>query len=249
MFLNESGNIVNNTGNSDEATSVLGLLLVLVPVDDWELLERDTPVEGASLLVELLLELLETALLDLVLLELLQIVGEANLLPDEDAPLGQVVLPPFNGVAVVGREFVVEVVVTLTKSNKSSDGVVTRRVSVVEWLVSEPMGQGVDTEGGLLNEEDTEDTGVDETTEPVSPSNTGDKHGEDQSHEDDGLDVVAVLPDDDWVIVEVRDIGTADSLWVLLHDHPSDVGVEKALADRVWVLVSVGVSVVGPVIS
>jgi len=240
---------VDNTSNSDETTSVLGLLLVLVPVDDWELLKWDTPIEGASLLVELLLELLETTLLDLVLLELLQVVRKTKLLPDEDAPLGQVVLPPFNGVAVIGREFVVEVVVTLAKSDKGSDGVVTRRVSVVEWLVSEPMGQGVDTEGGLLNEEDTKDTGVDETTEPVSPSNTGDKHGEDHSHEDDGLDVVAVLPDDDWVVVEVGDIGTADSLWVLLHDHPSDVRVEKTLADGVWVLVGVGVSVVGTMIS
>jgi hypothetical protein len=32
-----------------------------------------------------------------------------------------------------------------------------------------------------------------------------------------------MLPDDDGVIVEVGDVGTADALWVLLHDHPSEM--------------------------
>jgi hypothetical protein len=32
-----------------------------------------------------------------------------------------------------------------------------------------------------------------------------------------------MLPNNDGVIVQVRNIGTTDTLWVLLHDHPSDV--------------------------
>jgi hypothetical protein len=85
------------------------------------------------------------------------------------------------------------------------------------------VGQGVDAEGGWLNEEDPENASVDETTHPVSPPKTSDKAREDHAHEDNGLDVVAMLPNNDWVIVQVRDIGTTNALWVLLHDHPSDV--------------------------
>jgi len=113
--------------------------------------------------------------------------------------------------------------VTLTKSDKSSNNVVTRRVAVVEWLVTEPVGQRVDAEGGLLDEEDSENASVDEAPHPVSPSKTSHKAREDHAHEDNGLNVIAMLPNNDGVIVQVRNIGTTDTLWVLLHDHPSDV--------------------------
>ena len=101
VVLDEVGNIVDNTSNSDESAAVLGFGLVIIPVDDRQLLERDTPVKSLSLLVELLLQLLETALLNLVLLELLQVVGESELLPDPDSPLGGVVLMPFDSIAVI----------------------------------------------------------------------------------------------------------------------------------------------------
>jgi len=84
VILDEVGYIVDNTGDSDESTAVLGFSLVRIPVDDRQLLERNTPIESLSLLIKLLLELLETALLDLILLELLQIECEAHLLPQPD---------------------------------------------------------------------------------------------------------------------------------------------------------------------
>jgi hypothetical protein len=116
-------------------------------------------------------------------------------------------------------------------------------------LITEPVSKGVDAEGGLLDEEDAEDTSVDQSSHPVTPTDTGNQAWEDETHEDDGLEVVAVLPDDDWVIVEIGDVSTADTLWVLLHEHPAEVGVEETLADRVWVLVGIGVSVMCSVIS
>jgi len=68
---------------------------------------------------------------------------------------------------------VVEVVVTFAESDESSDDVIPRAVAVVKWLVAEPMGKRVDAEGGLLDEEDAEDTGVDEATFPVVPEESG----------------------------------------------------------------------------
>jgi hypothetical protein len=142
---------------------------------------------------------------------------------------------------------VVEVVVTLTKGDESSDDVVTGRVAVVERLVTEPVGKRVDTEGGLLNEANTEDTSVDEATPPVTPAKASDESRETESHEENALDVVLVLPDNDSVLVEIGDIGTALSLGVLLEDHPAHVGVHETLADGVGVLVGIGITVVNAV--
>lgn len=143
----------------------------------------------------------------------------------------------------------VEVVVTLTKGDESSDDVVTGRVAVVEGLVTEPVSQGVDAEGGLLDEEDAEDTGVDETTSPVIPAEATDEHGEDKAHGDNALDEVGVLEDDDGVIVEIGDVSAANALGVLLHDHPSQVRVQETLADGVGILLGIGVAVVSAVVS
>lgn len=249
VVLDEVGHIVNDTSNSNESLAILGLGNEVIPVDDGQLVQRSTPVEDSTLLVELLLQLLDTTLLDLVGTELLEIVGEAELLPGPDRPLGGVVLPPLNGVAVVGGELVVEVVVTLTQGDQSGNDVVTRRVAIVEGLVTEPVGQGIYAEGGLLHKEDAEDTGVDETTHPIIPAETTDKSRENKTHGNDTLDKVSVLPDNNGVVVEVSDIGTANALGVLLHDHPSQVRVQETLANRVGVLLGIGVTVVSTVVA
>lgn len=247
VVLNEVCHVVDDTGDGNKTPAVLGLLDVVVPVDDGQLLQRHAPVEPGPLLVQLLLLLLETSLLNLVLTEGLQVGGEAELLPEPDGPLGRVVLPPADCVTVVGRELVVEVVVSLAKGDERSDDMVPGAVAVIEGLLSEPVGQTVDTEGCLLDEEDAEDTGVHIAAPPVTPAKTGDHGREHNTHKDDGLDEVQVLPDDDGVLVEVGDVGSADSLGVLLHDHPANVAVHEALPHRVGVLDGVGVSVVGTV--
>ena len=93
------------------------------------------------------------------------------------------------------------------------------------------MSKRVDAESGLLDEEDTEDAGVDEAAKPITPAKTCNECWKDQAHEEDDLQVVSMLPDNDWIFVEIRDISSANSLWVLLHDHPPKMGVEKAFAD------------------
>jgi len=247
VVLDEISHIVDNTSDSNQTAAVLGLLDIVVPLHDGELLQGGTPVQLGALLVNLLLQLLDAALLDFVGTELLQVIGETQLLPGPDGPLGRVILVPLDGIAVVGGELVVEVVVSLTESDKGSDNVVTGRVAVVEGLVTEPVSQRVDAESGLLDEEDTEDTGVDESTEPVTPAKTSNEHGDDQTHTEDNLEVVAVLPDDDWVLVQIRDVGSANSLGVLLHDHPAEVRVPETLANGVRVLFGIGVTVVSTV--
>jgi len=110
------------------------------------------------------------------------------------------------------------------------------------------VSQAVDAESGLLDEEDSEDTGIDEATSPVVPAKTADQRGNNQSHGEDALDVVLVLEDNNGIVVEIGDVGTADSPGVLLHNHPSDVAVEETLTNGIGVLLGVGVTVVSAVI-
>ena len=110
------------------------------------------------------------------------------------------------------------------------------------------MGKGVDAEGGLLNEEDAEDATVDEATEPVAPAETADEGGEDEAHEEDNFEVVTVLPDHHRILIEIGDVGAANPLGILLHQHPPKVGVEEAFADGIWILVGIGISVMGTMV-
>lgn len=241
--------IVHNTCHSDEGATILGLVHVVVPLENRELLQRYAPVELRTLLVELLLLLLDAAFFDFIGAELLEVVGEAELLHGPDEPLGGVILVPLNGIAVVGWKLVVEVVVALAEGDQGGDDVVTRRVAVVEWLVAEPVSKRVDTKGSLLNEEDAQNTGIDESTDEVTPAETSNQRREDETCKDDDLEVVLVLPDDNGVVVEIGDVGTSNALRVLLHQHPAEMRVEKTLADAVGVLVGVGVAVVGTVVA
>lgn len=243
VVLDEVGDIVDDTGNSNEALSFLRLSNEVIPVNNGELVKRNTPVKGSTLLVKLLLKLLDAALLDLVGAELLQLVGKTKLLPQPDGPLGGVVLPPLDSVAVVGRELMVEVVITLAESDKGGDDVVTRRVSVVERLLTDPVGKRIDAEGSLLDDEDTKDTSINETTDPITPAETSNESREDEAHTDDTLEEVLVLPDDNGVLVQIGDVSATHALGVLLEDHPAKVRVPETLADGVGILLSIGVAV------
>lgn len=177
VMFDEFGNVVDYTSHGDQTAPVLGLVDIVVPFHYWQLIKWYTPVELGTLLVEFLLLLLEPSFVDFILLELLQVIGQAELLPDPDGPLGGVVLMPLNGVAVVRWELVMEVVVSLAEGDNSSDDMVSWGVTVVKWLVAKPMGKRIDAESCLLNDEDAEDTSIDESTKPVTPKKTSHQHG------------------------------------------------------------------------
>ena len=88
------------------------------------------------------------------------------------------------------------------------------------------MGEGVDAECGLLDEEDAENACVDEAAEPVTPTYASHNHGENETHEKDDFQVVLVLPYYDGILVQIADVGTTDAFWVLFHQHPAKVAVE-----------------------
>jgi hypothetical protein len=76
----------------------------------------------------------------------LEVACQANFLARPDEPLGRVVLIPLDSIAVVHRELVVEVVVSFTNGNESSDEVVARTVFVIERRFTKPVSERVNTE-------------------------------------------------------------------------------------------------------
>jgi hypothetical protein len=71
-----------------------------------------------------------------------------------------------------------EVVIALTQSDKSGNEMVARRSTIIEWLLSYPMGKRVDAECRLLNEACSDDARVNKSSPPVTPTETSDKHWE-----------------------------------------------------------------------
>ena len=125
---------------------------------------------------------------------------------------------------------------------------VTRRISIIEWLVAEPVGEAVYAKCGLLHEENAKDASIDEATEPVIPAKACHNRGQNESHENNNFQVMAMLPNDNRVFVQISNVRTTDPLRVLFHNHPSKMAIQQTLANRVGVLVGVGVSMMGPVI-
>lgn len=246
---NEVGDIMHHPGDGDETSTVLGLVREIVPFDDREGIQRNPPIKLGASLVEFLLALLHLAFFDFVLLELLQVVGQTQLLPNPDGPFGGIVLMPFDGVAIVGWELMMKIVVAFTQSHQRRDDVIARRVSIVKGLIAEPVGKRIDAKGRLLDEKNPKNSSIDEATPPITPEGTARHRGENETHEDDDLEVMAMLPDHDRVFVQIGDVCATNSLGVLLHQHPTKVRIQKALADRVWILVGIGIPMMGAMIS
>ena len=58
-----------------------------------------------------------------------------------------------------------------------------------------------------------------------------------------------MLPDDHWVFVQVGDVSPTAVLWILIQNHPHKMRIPKTLHDAVWVLDSIGPSMVCPVLT
>lgn len=68
--------VVNDTADNNKrlVAAPLGFRNKLIPIDNWQLIQRDSPIELCALLINLLLQLLKEALFDFILTELLQVV-------------------------------------------------------------------------------------------------------------------------------------------------------------------------------
>jgi len=137
-----------------------------------------------------------------------------------------------------------KVVVTFTNGAQRSDEMIPRSVFVVERRISEVMRERVDTKRGLMDKKQSEKTSIDVTTLPVTPPQASDNGGEDVAHENDKLEVMAVLPPDNLVLGQVANVGDT-GIATRLENHPADVRPEKTPVCAVRIEVGVGIPMVG----
>lgn len=95
----------------------------------------------------------------------------------------------------------------------------------------------------MVDEEEASGAGEEESAAEVAPAESSDDGREDEAHAEDEREIVAVLPLDDRVVVEVGNVGDTGTT-ARLDDHPAKVSPPEALLRRIRVEVCVGVAMV-----
>ena len=90
----------------------------------------------------------------------------------------------------------IEVVMPFTQSDDCSDKVISRRVSVIVWLVPKIMRERVGTESCLIDKESANDSSLDESSTPVAPAQICHRSGKERPHAQSRNDIDVVLPHD-----------------------------------------------------
>jgi hypothetical protein len=98
----------------------------------------------------------------------------------------------------------------------------------------------------VMDEEQASRTSVEVTTLPVTPTKASNDSRDDETHGEDKVDVVFVLPPHDLVLAQIADVRNT-GFAARFQEHPADVRVPKSLMSVVRVEVGIGVSVVSAV--
>lgn len=227
VVVDEDRNIVDDVIDDDD---VLARRLSVVDIGlspKWKSGNIGTPVDLLADLFYVLLSHLSSAHLDFVGWEDLQVVGKTEESKRTNEPFGWVVVIELDSVSVVIGELVVEVVVTLAKGEKSSDDGITRSVLVTVGVSTEVVSQAVDAESGMVNEHKTQNSSVEISASPIAPSETANECWNRNSPNERQGQVVSVLPADERIGIEIRNVGKANGLRVLLLQHPTHVRPDR----------------------
>ena len=133
--------------------------------------------------------------------------------------------------------------VALSDRNECGEDMVAGCMLVVKRGITKPVSQRIDTERRVMNEAQPENASINVATTGVAPEEPGNHSGDDETHEEDERDVMAVLPFDDVVLAQITDVGNA-RLSAGLDKHPTDMAPVKTFVGVVGIEVGIGVSVV-----
>ena len=98
----------------------------------------------------------------------------------------------------------------------------------------------------VVNKAKTSCTGIEESTSPVTPTQSSNGHRDEQTESDDEVDVPSVLPPHNRVLAQVTNVGNANLVsW--LENHPAHMCPKETTVCVVRVELGVGVAVVSTV--
>jgi hypothetical protein len=78
-----------------------------------------------------------------------------------------------------------QIMITFTDRDKSGNNVIPWSVLVVKGGLSEPVSQRVDTKCGVVDKQQSSSTSIEKTTSPITPSQSSDESGKEESHAKD----------------------------------------------------------------
>lgn len=239
--------------------------LTALPADNREMVRAGRPIETHRLLVEPLEFHCELTFFDFVLREDLEVRSKADKLHGCDKPLGGIILIPLDGIAIVHGELVMEVMVTLSEGDKRGENVIARSMLIVEGSLTKVVSERVDAEGRLrsttgesdcsylsakwthvVDKEQTSKRRIEITATPITPEVTRNDGRNDNAHKEDKPNEPFMLPTDDRVAGEIRDISDT-RLATGLEDHPTDVRPDEPMMGAIGVEVSVSVTMMSTV--
>ena len=123
-----------------------------------------------------------------------------------------------------------------TKGDQGREDMISRSVTIIKGGITQPMRQRVHTERRMMDHKLTDDATVDESTPVITPSQTGDQGWDTERHERSKPKELVVLEADEFVGLQVRDIGPADCPRILTDQHPKDMGPDQTLLSAIRVL-------------
>lgn len=150
---------------------------------------------------------------------------------------------------VIARKLMMKIMIPLPQRNHRRQKMIPRRPPIIKRLLAQPVRETIHAERRLLHKARAQDPRVHQAAAPIAPAQAGDAHGKQPGASEQHLAVVPVLPHDDGVGVEVRNVRAADLPRVLLEQHPAEVREEEAAQGVVGVLGRVGPAVVRAVLA
>ena len=163
-----------------------------------------------------------------------------------DQPLGRVDLPGLHAVAVIVLKLVMIVVVPLAEGHDRHQPRVTGAAFGRVGALAEVVAHRIDAKGTVLKDDDARYPRNEECAESRNPATPG-KAKDRREHESDRCaDPVnmAMLPNNQRILLQVSHVIERRE-WIEFKDQPSDMGMEKAFGDAIWVFIVIDMLVMG----
>jgi hypothetical protein len=119
----------------------------------------------------------------------------------------------------------------MARSNQDFDNYDFR--TTMTDLFTQPMGKRVDTESGLLDKGESKNACIHQTTLPITPTQASYQHWKQHPEHQNGRSIMPVLPDNNRILVQIRDIRSSLILGILLQDHPHEMRIPNPLHNTV----------------
>lgn len=137
---------------------------------------------------------------------------------------------------IIRREFMMEVMVSLSHRHKRGENMIPRRPAIIKRLLPNPMRERIHTKRRLLDKACADYSSIHKPTPPIAPTQPSNKHGKHPRREQQTLAVILMLPHHDRIAVKITHIRSPLHLWVRVEHHPANMTKQQSAHNRIRIL-------------